>query len=133
MHKVFINVARGHVERAPLSLSSPLLFPLSSAFASRESSSVFSLARSMRQTTVNQWASSAGSHPRIFPDGQRQQQQQHARPPGERVQGEGKERERERAKQREERGGVSRIKWSEEGGPGDEMKIERVGESAAGA
>lgn len=65
MHKVFINVARGH-ERA---LASRL---------SRERSSASSLARSMRQTTVNQWASSAGSHPGIFPDGQWQQQQQHA-------------------------------------------------------
>lgn len=30
-------------------------------------------ARNMQQTTVNQWASSAGSYPGIFPDGQRQQ------------------------------------------------------------
>jgi len=79
MHKVFINVARGHVKRARLSLSSLL-----SLLTSRQSSSASSLARSMQQTTVNQWASSAGSHPGIFSDGQRQQQQQHA-PTRERV------------------------------------------------
>ena len=102
MHKVFINVARGHVERAHLSISSPLhpfhLPSLSFPLTSQESSSVSSLARSMRQTTVNQWASSAGSHPGIFPDGQRQQRQQHAPTRGCVVRV--KERDRKRAKQK---------------------------------
>lgn len=128
MHKVFINVARGHVERARARLSLFPLSSLSSPLASRERSSAFSLARSMRQTTVNQWASSAGSHPGIFPDGQRQQQQQHAP-----TRVKGRERERGETKGRKEQ---AYRELDEE--RRDETKIEgeRVGErdseSAAG-
>jgi len=86
MHKVFINVAHGHVKRASfspslcLSVSLSLSLSLSSCSSLPRRlarSSASSLARSVRQTTVNQWASSADSHPGIFPDGQRQRQQQH--------------------------------------------------------
>ncbi|KAG7211342.1 hypothetical protein KM043_010636 [Ampulex compressa] len=93
MQKVFINVARGHGFSA-LSPSLPVPPRPSAPLAPRADCGP-SRPRNMHQTTVNQWASSAGSHPGIFPDGQRQQHRQHNRGGGPTSKG-GRERERER-------------------------------------
>jgi len=110
----------------PLSLSLSLSLPLSPV----DPPPRLALARSVRQTTVNQWASSADSHPGIFPDGQRQRQQQRAPR---------RERERDRGRWRAVgRRNIERVGYRKESEPG--MKAAggrqeggRDSESAAGA